>query len=73
MIRKASARDWLFFAVVLLCCGGLYLLPSPPSLLRQEGTSELAYVTKVDNPTMPPKSTSSRQKPPKSTSPHPER
>ena len=49
MIRKRAARDWLFLAVVLLCCGGLYLLPSPPSLLRQEGTSELAYVTQVDN------------------------
>ena len=49
MIRKRAARDWLFLAVVFLCCGGLYLLPSPPSLLRQEGTSELAYVTKVDN------------------------
>ena len=49
MIRKAAARDWLFLAVVFCCCGGLYLLPSPPSLLRQEGTSGLAYVTMVDN------------------------
>jgi len=49
MIRKAAARDGLFCLVVLFCCCGLYLLPPPPSLLRQEGTSALAYVTKVDN------------------------
>ena len=49
MIRKPAARDWLFPLVVLLCCGGLYLLPSPPSLLHPEGTRGLAYVTRVDN------------------------
>ena len=49
MIHRPAARDWIFTAVILVCCGGLYLLPPVSSLPPQEGTTALAYVTSVDN------------------------
>ena len=49
MTGKRAAHNCIFVLAVLACCAGLYFLPSPPSLLRQEGTRELARVVAVDN------------------------
>jgi len=50
MIRATATRNLIFILVVLACSGGLYLLPSTPSLLKtEEGTRMLARVVAVDN------------------------
>ena len=45
--RKKS--DLCFSAVILLCCIGLYFIPSPPPLAKQTGKPVLARVIAVDN------------------------
>ena len=42
-------RDICFNTVILLCCIGLYFIPSPPPLAKQSGEPVLARVLKVDN------------------------
>ena len=42
-------RDIWFSAVILLCCIGLYFIPSPPPLAKQTGKPVLARVIAVDN------------------------
>ena len=42
-------RDIWFSAVILLCCIGLYFIPSPPPLAKQTGKPVLARVVAVDN------------------------
>ena len=42
-------RDLLFSAVILLCCIGLYFIPSPPPLAKQTGKPVLARILAVDN------------------------
>ena len=42
-------RDIWFSAVILLCCIGLYFVPSPPPLAKQSGRPVLARVVSVDN------------------------
>ena len=50
MTRAKATRNLIFILVVLACCGGLYLLPTTPSLLKVEsGTRVLARVTAVDD------------------------
>ena len=41
--------NWYFSAAVLLCCIGLYLIPSPPRLAKQSGKPVAARVIAVDN------------------------
>ena len=42
-------RDICFSAVILLCCIGLYFVPTPPPLAKQSGRPVLARVVSVDN------------------------
>ena len=49
MTRRPTPRDWVFPVVVIFCCVGMYFLPSPPPLIKNEGDSELARVVGVDN------------------------
>lgn len=42
-------RDICFSAVILLCCIGLYFVPSPPQLAKQSGQPAAAEVIAVDN------------------------
>ena len=49
MIRRPTPRDWVFPVAALVCCVGLYLIPSPPQLARNDGESALARVIAVDN------------------------
>ena len=50
MTRARATRNLIFILIVLACCGGLYLLPPTPSLLKTEsGTRILARVVAVDD------------------------
>ena len=49
MIRRPTPREWVFPVVALLCCVGLYLIPSPPQLANNAGESAIARVIEVDN------------------------
>ena len=49
MIRLPKPRDWIFPAVVICCCVGMYFLPSPPPMARDDGESALARVVEVDD------------------------
>ena len=49
MIRRPALPDLVFTVVAVICCVGLYFMPSPPPLIEREGKSELARVVEVDN------------------------
>ena len=49
MNSGGKRRDIWFSAVILLCCIGLYFIPSPPPLANQSGKTVLARVVAVDN------------------------
>ncbi|MBO7147336.1 MAG: YibE/F family protein [Lentisphaeria bacterium] len=42
-------RDLIFIIAVLLCCVGLYFVPSPSPVVSQSGTPTLGRVLSVDN------------------------
>ena len=48
-LTDRKKRDLCFSAVILLCCIGLYFVPSPPPLAKQTGKPVLARVVAVDN------------------------
>ncbi len=48
-LTDRKKRDLCFSAVILLCCIGLYFVPSPPPLAKQPGKPVLARVVAVDN------------------------
>ena len=48
-LTDRKKRDLCFSAVILLCCIGLYFIPSPPPLAKQSGKPVLARVVAVDN------------------------
>jgi len=47
--NSRKRRDLWFSAVILLCCAGLYFIPSPPPLAKQSGTPAAGKVIAVDN------------------------
>ena len=49
LLTDRKKRDLCFSAVILLCCIGLYFIPSPPPLAKQPGRPVLARVVAVDN------------------------
>ena len=49
MNSAGKRRDIWFSAVILLCCLGLYFIPSPPPLAKQTGKPVAAEVVAVDN------------------------
>ena len=48
-LTDRKKRDLCFSAVILLCCIGLWFVPSPPPLAKQTGKPVLARVVAVDN------------------------
>ncbi|MBR4663174.1 MAG: YibE/F family protein, partial [Lentisphaeria bacterium] len=48
-LADRKKRDLCFSAVILLCCIGLYFVPSPLPLAKQTGKPVLARVVAVDN------------------------